>query len=124
MARILVVEDASTVRLFHSQILEERGHDTEVAMNGAEALEKVLASGYDLLLVDVNMPKMDGFTLLRTLRGDPALCDVPAVIITTEARPQDLADAFAAGANYFMTKPVQAQELATVVALLAGEPMP
>ena len=67
-ARILVVDDSSLVRLYYRDALEKGGFEVEHAINGIEAMEKVLAQAFDLLIVDVNMPRMDGFSFLRALR--------------------------------------------------------
>lgn len=68
MKRILVIDDAATVRMYHSGILESAGYTTEEAWNGIEALEKALLEPFDLYLVDVNMPKLNGYGFLRELR--------------------------------------------------------
>jgi len=65
MKRVLVIDDATTVRLYYRQILEARGFAVEEAGNGYEGLEKALAGQFDLYVVDVNMPKMDGYTATR-----------------------------------------------------------
>ena len=75
---ILVVDDASLVRLYYRSILESAGFVVEEALNGLEALEKLLERRADMLIVDVNMPQMDGFTFLNTLRQkEPPLCSIP-----------------------------------------------
>jgi CheY-like chemotaxis protein len=68
-ARVLVVDDSSLVRLYCRGVLEKAGFEVEQAINGIEALEKVLTQTFDLVIVDVNMPRMDGFSFLRALRG-------------------------------------------------------
>ena len=68
MKRILIVDDAATVRMYHRGILESSGYKVEEAWNGIEALEKSLESPFDLYMVDVNMPKLDGYAFLRELR--------------------------------------------------------
>jgi two-component system chemotaxis response regulator CheY len=85
MKRILIVDDAATVRMYHRAILESAGYAVDEAVNGIEALEKSLTNAYDLYLVDVNMPKMDGYAFLRELRGHTDLAQPPAVMISTEA---------------------------------------
>ena len=67
--RILVVDDSSLVRLYYRDALEKAGFEVEQAINGIEAMEKVLAQPFDLAIVDVNMPRMDGFSFLRALRS-------------------------------------------------------
>ncbi|RUR35727.1 response regulator transcription factor [Vreelandella populi] len=119
MKRILIVDDAATVRLFNRQILEAAGYRVDEAVNGIEALEKALQAPYDLYLVDVNMPMQDGFSFLRQLRAQ-AIAQAPAVMITTEAGEQDRRQAWAAGANYYLTKPIKPDVLLHLVRLLTG----
>jgi len=119
--RVLVIDDAALMRLYYRDVLEGAGFEVDEALNGLEALEKLLTSPADLLVVDVNMPQMDGVTFLRTLRrqGLP-LGGTPALVTSTEAGPQDLAAAFAAGANYYLVKPVTREQLAAHAAALTG----
>ena len=70
MKRILIIDDAATVRMYHRNILESAGYAVEEAMNGIEALEKALPEPFDLYIVDINMPKLDGYGFLRQLRGE------------------------------------------------------
>jgi two-component system chemotaxis response regulator CheY len=119
--RILIVDDAATVRMYHRAILEAAGYTVDEAVNGIEALEKALTSSYDLFLVDVNMPKMDGYAFLRELRGDGAL-QAPAVMISTEAELVDRTRAYEAGANFYMIKPTRPDSLTAHVRVLLGEP--
>ncbi|NEX22125.1 response regulator [Thiorhodococcus mannitoliphagus] len=123
MKRILIVDDAATVRLYHREILEAADFAVEEAMNGIEALEKALQTGFDLFLVDINMPKLDGYGFLRELRGQD-LRQAPAIMISTEAKASDEQRAYAAGANLYLTKPVKPEQLLTQVRLLLGEPRP
>jgi len=88
--RILVVDDSALVRLYYRDTLERAGFEVEQAINGIEAMEKVLAQPFDLVIVDVNMPRMDGFSFLRTLRRGAAdvatLPERPARISTWSSR--------------------------------------
>ena len=120
MARILVVDDATTVRLYYRDVLEEAGFAVEEAVNGYEGLEKAVAEGFDLVLVDVNMPKMDGYAFLRHGRTMPELQAVLAVMISTESAGADRARAFAAGANLYLVKPVRPDALVAVATVMAG----
>ncbi len=119
MKRVLIVDDATTVRMYHRQLLEAEGYDAEEAENGVEALEHALTSPFDLLLVDVNMPKMDGYRLLHEVRCTPELAAIPAIMISTEDRASDREQAYRAGANLYMVKPVRPEALAARVHLLA-----
>jgi two-component system chemotaxis response regulator CheY len=119
--RILVIDDASLVRFYYRDALERAGYVVDEALNGLEALEKLLMQPADLLIVDINMPKMDGFTFLKVLRrqeGDAAA--IPALVTSTEAGPQDFEAARAAGANFYLVKPIAQDVLVDYVALLCG----
>lgn len=118
MKRVLVVDDASTVRLYHRQILEGAGFAVAEAANGYEALEKALAERFALWLIDINMPKMDGITLLKNLRADATVGVTPAIMISTEDRDRDAESAYAAGANLFLVKPVIPEELVAQAEIL------
>ena len=118
---ILVVDDAITVRLFYRKVLEEAGYRVEEAVNGLEGLEKVMTLGPDLLVVDINMPKMDGYQMLRLVRGDPATRAVPALMVSTESQPQDTELAFVAGANFYIPKPVRPLDFLETVRLMTGQ---
>jgi two-component system, chemotaxis family, chemotaxis protein CheY len=111
------------VRLYHRNILSDIGWHCDEASNGVEALERVHAQdpAYDLYLVDVNMPRLDGYAFLRELRQLPEALQAPALMISTEAQPQDASAGFAAGANCYLVKPSQPHGLVLSAALLLGE---
>jgi two-component system, chemotaxis family, chemotaxis protein CheY len=120
MKRILVIDDAATVRMFHRAILEAAGYAVDEAVNGLEALEKALQQPYDLYLVDVNMPRLDGYGFLRELRSAD-VPQAPAIMVSTEAGSQDRELAYAAGANFYLIKPTRADQLVAPIAMLLGE---
>ena len=120
MKRILIVDDAATVRMYHRNILEDAGYHVSEAINGVEALEKALQEPFDLYIVDINMPKLDGFGLLRQLRSED-IAHAPAIMVSTESGNNDQAAAVRAGANGYLTKPVKPEQLLTHVRLLLGE---
>jgi two-component system chemotaxis response regulator CheY len=120
MKRILIVDDAATVRMYHRGILESSGYKVEEAWNGIEALEKTLESPFDLYIVDVNMPKLDGYAFLRELRQHEGP-QQPAIMISTEAAARDEIVAFQAGANSYLVKPVRPAQLLAHVRLMLGE---
>lgn len=118
--RVLVIDDARLVRAFYRSILD-KAYDVDEALNGLEALERLLIAPVDLLIVDINMPKMDGLTFLRALRkGDAPASSIPALMTSTEAQPKDKDEARAAGANFYLVKPITADALLRHVDLLAG----
>jgi two-component system chemotaxis response regulator CheY len=120
MRRVLVIDDAATVRMYYRNILEAGGVAVAEALNGIEGLEKALQTPFDLYVVDVNMPKLDGYGFLRELRSQ-AIPQAPAIMISTESAARDQEQAFAAGANAYLFKPVKPEQLLLHVRLLLGE---
>jgi len=117
MKKILVIDDAATVRMYHRNILESSGYEVHEAINGIEALEKAMQTAFDLYLVDVNMPKLDGYGFLRELRRQD-MPQVPAIMVSTESASADRRRAYAAGANLYLVKPTRPDQLVAHVALL------
>lgn len=115
---VLVVDDAPTVRLYHAGPLLEAGFHVEEAANGLEAVEAALATPFDLFVVDVNMPMMNGYACVETLRSDAVGTGAPIVMISTEDRPEDADRAYRAGANLYLVKPVPADRLVRVATML------
>jgi two-component system chemotaxis response regulator CheY len=125
MNKILVIDDAATVRMYHRKILGDAGWDTDEASNGVEALERVQSQGpesaFDLYVVDVNMPRMDGYGFVRELRKLEARHQAPVVMVSTEARSHDASAAFDAGANGYLIKPARPSDLVLTAAMLLGD---
>ncbi len=119
--RILVIDDSSLVRMYFRAALEKAGFEVDQAINGIEGMEKLLERPFDLAIVDVNMPRMDGLSFLRTLRTSTSeVSSLPALVITTESGDQDREDARAVGANFYLVKPVSEADLLLHVAVLTG----
>jgi two-component system chemotaxis response regulator CheY len=118
--RILVIDDANVLRLYYRQILEAEGYVVDEAINGMAAMEAVVTDPFDLCIVDLNMPVMDGYAFLHALRREPSTCGMPALMTSTEAAPEDRAGAIAAGANCYLVKPVARETLARHVAAMLG----
>lgn len=121
MKRVLVVDDAMTVRLFHRQLLEAVGFEVEEASNGVEALEKGLAQAFDLFMLDINMPTMDGLRLLTEMSLRQELRAIPVMMVSTESPEHERELAFLAGANSYLVKPADGPALQTQAKLLAGQ---
>ena len=120
--RVLIVDDAGVVRRYLRQALESADFEVDEAINGIEAMEKVLEKPFDLLLVDVNMPKMDGYSFIHALRArKESIASIPALMNSTEAARQDMAAAQAAGANFYLVKPVSQADLVLHVRALTGQ---
>jgi two-component system chemotaxis response regulator CheY len=119
--RVLVIDDAGLMRRYYREILESAGYEVDEALNGLEAMERLLQQDADLLIVDINMPQMDGLSFVSQLRQRPgAMAAIPALISSTEADVQDRSAAAAAGANFYLVKPVRSDVLLEHVALMCG----
>jgi two-component system chemotaxis response regulator CheY len=121
MKHILIIDDAATVRLYHRNILEGAGYSVDEAINGIEALEKALVKSYDLYIVDVNMPKLDGYGFLKEFRHQENLLQSPAIMVTTEVGENDRTLGYAAGANLYLNKPLRPADLLSYARLLLGD---
>lgn len=123
--RLLIVDDAALVRAYYRQALEQRGgYTVDEAFNGIEALEKALSAPYDLILVDVNMPKMDGLTFVRTLRKTEEIACLPVMMTSTLNRDKDFAAARAVGVNLYLVKPISVDDLRLFAAIMTGATEP
>jgi two-component system chemotaxis response regulator CheY len=119
--RVLVVDDGALVRMYYRGILERAGFVVDEALNGIEGLERVLGATYDLLVVDVNMPKMDGYSFLRAVRGrEPPIRSIPSLMTSTEAADSDREAARVAGANFYLVKPLSEDVLVAHARALVG----
>jgi two-component system chemotaxis sensor kinase CheA len=101
---ILVIDDSLTTRMLEQSILESAGYDVHVATSAEEALEKAHGFRYGLFLVDVEMPGMDGFSFVKHSRADPALQDIPAILVTSRNSPEDRRRGEAVGARAYIVK--------------------
>jgi two-component system sensor histidine kinase and response regulator WspE len=125
-ARILVVDDSITVREMERQLLSRHGYDVDVAVDGKDGLNKLRTGRYDLLVTDIDMPRMTGVELTRAVRQDLRLAHLPIVIVSYKDRPEDRAAGLDAGASAFLTKAsFQDESLIRMVRdLLEGEGAP
>ena len=113
--RILIVEDSPTMRQLLAFALKRLKHtDVVEAQDGMDGLRKVTSDHFDLALVDINMPIMDGLKLISLIRGEETLQQMPIVVITTEGAEEDRQRALALGANEYLTKPIQANRVLQV----------
>lgn len=107
--KFLVVDDFSTMRRIVRNLLKELGFtNVDEAEDGAIALQKLQAGGFDFVVTDWNMPNMDGLTLLQTIRSTPNLKQLPVLMITAEAKKENIIAAAQAGANGYIVKPFTA----------------
>jgi two-component system, chemotaxis family, sensor kinase CheA len=103
-APILVIDDSLTTRMLEQSILESAGYEVELATSGEEALDKAKQRSFALFLVDVEMPGIDGFTFIEQARRDPALKDIPAILVTSRASAADLQRGIEVGAQAHIEK--------------------
>lgn len=115
MTKILVVDDSALMRRLLQQVLQAAGYDVVCAADGQEGLDKVAAEKPDLVIMDRNMPKVDGMEALRVLRANPATRSLPVLMASARLEPADAAEIQAAGANGLIPKPFQSQQLLAII---------
>jgi len=122
--RVLVADDSITVREVERQMLRRLGHDVEVAVDGVDAWNQLCAGHFDLLVTDVDMPRMNGIDFIRTLRADPRFTTIPVIIVSYKDRTEDREAGLAAGATAYLTKgSFHDRSLLSTVADLCGGPV-
>ncbi len=114
--KILVVDDEPSIVRLMEFILARQGHEMLVAVNGEEALEKVRAAQPDLVLLDIMMPRIDGYEVARALRADPETARMPIIMLSAKAQEEDIQKGMDVGVNKYITKPFSPEHLVHVVA--------
>jgi two-component system chemotaxis response regulator CheY len=118
---ILIVDDSKTVRNLVAFIMKKEGFKVSTAEDGLDGLEKLYsAEQVDLIISDINMPRMDGFTFIKTVREQPAYRDLPIVVLSTEGQEKDIQQGIQLGANMYMVKPAQPDKMVKNVLMLLG----
>jgi two-component system, chemotaxis family, chemotaxis protein CheY len=113
--KIITVDDSSSIRQMVGFTLKQAGYEVVAAVDGVDALEKVKATPVDMALVDLNMPRMDGITLIKHLRADPRHKFIPIVMLTTESQADKKMAGKSAGATGWIVKPFKPDQLISVV---------
>ena len=113
--QILVVDDDDNILNLERTILEQKGFEVTTAPGGVEALEILAGRVFDLVLLDVMMPEVDGFTVCRKIKEDPRLKDIPVIFLTAKGGGEALAEGFESGAVMYINKPFTANKLLTIV---------
>jgi CheY-like chemotaxis protein len=122
MAKILLVEDNEMNRDMLSRRLTRRGFEITMAVDGRQGVEMARAGEYDLVLMDMSLPEIDGWEATRQLRAAPETADLPIIALTAHAMAGDRERALEAGCNDYDTKPIELDRLLTKIgALLQGE---
>lgn len=111
MATVLLADDSPTVRALARMELESAGHEVLEAADGAKALALALERGPDVVLLDIEMPVMDGYDAVQALKGDPRTADIPVVFLTGRVSADDVVRALALGGHDYLRKPPEPQEL-------------
>ncbi len=120
MAKILAVDDSASMRQMVSFTLKQQGHQVTDAVDGQDALAKAKSGSFDLVITDVNMPKMDGITLVRELRALPAFKGVPILLLTTESAVEKKQEGKKAGATGWLVKPFDPDQLLSTIKKVLG----
>ena len=118
---VMIVDDSVTVRKVTSRLLERHGYDVVTAKDGIDAIEQIEHIKPNLMLLDIEMPRMDGFEVTNQLRHDPIHKDLPIIMITSRTGEKHRERAFSLGVTHYMGKPFQEAELLTQVQRLIGE---
>ncbi|MDQ6737733.1 MAG: response regulator [Gemmatimonadota bacterium] len=122
MHRVLLVEDNEMNRDMLSRRLRKKGFEVDMATDGAQGVEMARSGGYDIVLMDMSLPVMDGWEATRRLRAEPETRDVPIIALTAHAMAGDRDKAMDAGCNDYDTKPVEIERLLLkMTTLLSGE---
>ena len=121
MARILIVDDSASNRELLRSILENSGHEVTEAGDGEQALTEMSATPPDLAIVDIQMPRLDGYGVLARMRSDQRLARIPVIALTAYAMERDRQRGLAAGFRAYLTKPVTMRHLRQVLAELLPE---
>ena len=119
--KILLVDDSSTVLLMEKMILSKSEYDVVTARDGVEGVEKARKERPDLILMDVVMPRMDGFEAVRKLREDDTTRAIPVIMVTTRGELQSVETGYASGCSDYVTKPINGLELLTKVRSCLGQ---
>jgi two-component system sensor histidine kinase and response regulator WspE len=120
---VLVVDDTITVREVQRQLLEARGYRASVAVDGMDGWQRVRSESFDLVITDVDMPRLDGIELVRSIRQDPRLAHLPVMIVSYRDREEDRKRGLEVGANHYLTKSdFHDEALVQAVVNLIGEP--
>ncbi len=119
--KILLVDDSSTVLLMERMILSKNEYDVVTARDGQEGVEKALSEKPDLILMDVVMPRMDGFEACRRLREQDDTKSIPVIMVTTRGELASVETGYSSGCNDYVTKPINGLELLAKVKSCLGQ---
>jgi two-component system alkaline phosphatase synthesis response regulator PhoP len=119
--RILVVDDDEMVLMALEELLKPEGYEVQTVSSGTEALQKLDQGAYDLLMLDVIMPEMDGYELCKRIRQKQDYKETPVVFLTAKSRNEDKAKGLEAGGNLYLSKPISPDKLLGIVSDVLGQ---
>ncbi len=118
---IMVVDDSKTIRNLLAFVMKAEGFKVTTAEDGLDGLEQLYnGAKVDLIISDINMPRMDGFTFIKTLREQEAYKDTPIIVLSTEGQEKDIQKGMSFGANLYMIKPAQPEKMVRNIKMLLG----
>jgi len=117
----LIIDDEEIIPKFLKINLLKWGYEVKEAADGIEALEQLDHDNYDLLICDILMPNKDGWEVLKGVRSNPKVKDIPVIVLTAKNEDRDMFTGYELGANYYMTKPFTKDQLLYGVKLMLGD---
>jgi DNA-binding response OmpR family regulator len=118
--KILIVEDEDRIRQVIKIIIRGNLVDVDEAADGKVALEKIKSSKYDMVILDLMIPEIDGMGVLQTIRSDETTKDIPVVIVSAKTRDSEILAGMKEGANFYITKPFEPQDLINIMEFILG----
>jgi two-component system OmpR family response regulator len=118
--RILIVDDDEMVLIAVNELLKQEGYEVNPASSGSEALEKLDQGSYDLIMLDIIMPEMDGFELCKKIRDMESYKETPIVFLSAKNQDKDRVEGIEAGANLFLSKPISPDKLLNIISDTLG----
>jgi CheY-like chemotaxis protein len=119
--KVLVVDDEEAIRQFLSTLLLRWSCEVEEAVDGVQALEKLAKDNYDLLICDILMPNKDGWEVLKEMKSNPKIKEIPVIVLTGKKEDSDIVRGYELGAIYYMTKPFTMAQLLYELEKIFGE---
>jgi CheY-like chemotaxis protein len=119
--KVLVVDDEEAIRQFLSTLLLKWGYEVEEAGDGVQALEKLAKDNYDLLICDILMPNKNGWEVLKEMKSNPKIKEIPVIVLTGNKEDSDIVRGYELGVIYYMTKPFTTTQLLYELQRIFGE---
>lgn len=119
--KVLVVDDEEMIRKFLRIHLNKAGCQVREAADGEQAMEELRNDDFDLLICDIMMPKRDGWQVLKEVKSNPKMKDIPVIVLTAKNEDPDMFKGYNLGANYYMTKPFTKPQLLHALKLMFGK---